>query len=242
MGLLFRPCRRKGAPIVIFKKDGDMVKRFTLAPKFKHGFAQGSRKNQPVCLLLEGGHYRHLRPPAEAIFPHNWLRENIAEDILELKGAGRSSCGSKTPSVHTIVSRISAVVDTPEADTQPEKPSGSRDLPARPALLVLGDQARLPKDPLTERWSLPDRGGFREGSSSSGTPSIHTLQGPAASEVVRVKPNGRPPSVKMPSATRFGPNKAKTAQAEVDAPDPAAAGCTPCKMPCFVGVGRQEMR
>ena len=39
---------KKGSPIVIFKRDGDTTKRFTIAPKFKHGYAMAARNSKPA--------------------------------------------------------------------------------------------------------------------------------------------------------------------------------------------------
>ena len=59
---------KRTTPLVVFNLDSvtKAVARFTLAPKFKHGFALAARKASPICLVLQDQHCRHLRPPAGA--------------------------------------------------------------------------------------------------------------------------------------------------------------------------------
>ncbi|CAE7235838.1 ATL39, partial [Symbiodinium sp. CCMP2456] len=98
---------KKGVPLVIFKRDAETIKRFTLAPKFKQGMAMVAKHAYPVCLILENSHYTYLQPPVGAVFPQAWLRENMAGHYTVLRGAGGDCWSEATPSVHTFVGRRS---------------------------------------------------------------------------------------------------------------------------------------
>ena len=104
--------QKLATPTIVIKRDGERIKRYTLAPRFSGGYAMGSKNCQPLALLLEGGHYRHLCPPADVTtFPKDWLK------ATEMPGAGKSpkregtpslhglSSPCRSPSLHTLVSR-----------------------------------------------------------------------------------------------------------------------------------------
>ena len=126
-------------PITVWKRDGQRIKRYTLAPAFKNGYAKGSKNCRPIALVLESGHYKQLKPPnMDTEFLKQWLREGQTVTKDDLQGAGRkaSTCGTQslhtlarseaTPSVHTLVTRSKAQTGAPTPSVHTLHVSGEK--------------------------------------------------------------------------------------------------------------------
>ena len=107
-----------GTPIIVFKKDGDRVKRYTLAPAFKNAFAVGAKNCKPIVLRVEAGHYTQMAPPDHTqTLPPAWLAEGDSPEGEDLQGAGGKSDSLRTPSLHTLVPRSSSRISKSDAQT-----------------------------------------------------------------------------------------------------------------------------
>ena len=111
-----------GVPIVVWKTDKEKIKRYTLAPAFRKGFAVGAQNCKPIALCLQDGHYTHLAPPeVDHKFPKEWLKECDLPQTQELHGAGKQSV--RTPSLHGVVSFQSSLKPTTCHKSQARTPS-----------------------------------------------------------------------------------------------------------------------
>ena len=92
--LLYALAHRLGRVIITFvwKEDDGGWQRHVVAPKYAGSVAQGSKDQQPICLLLSGGHYRALVPKTDkTTIPQGWLKQTPEVARGELRGGGRSN-------------------------------------------------------------------------------------------------------------------------------------------------------
>ena len=74
-----------------------------------------ARGAQPICLVLEASHYKHLKAPEQTKFPENWLKESSFPQPMALHGAGAPSECS-TPSLYTFRPKTATTQVSPRCD------------------------------------------------------------------------------------------------------------------------------
>ena len=102
---------KKGVPLIVFKRDAEAVRRFTVAPRFKNGMALVARRVSPVCLVLERA---VSQPSAESqvlgsvgLSVHLWVRPVVrspkpgpssgSRAQSAANGGPRNKCQDTTP-------------------------------------------------------------------------------------------------------------------------------------------------